>query len=193
MRVSREQAAENRDRVLEAAGTAVPGAGLRRGRCRRHHGRGRPDPRRLLWPVRLQGRPRGRGLRAGARAPRATNGNALVATHPDAALAAIVDSYLSPGIASDPRRELPVSDPRARRGAAGRRRQPDLHRGAEAARRCPRAGRARADPRRRGVAKALATMASLVGAVVLAARGGRPGPRGRDPGRSPAESAASKD
>src|SRR5882672_12114694 len=41
--------------------------GFRRRRRRRHHERRRADPWGLLWPIRLEGRPCGPGLRANAR------------------------------------------------------------------------------------------------------------------------------
>ena len=72
---------------------AAAGARLRRRRRGGHQPRGRADPGRAVWPVRLQGRARRRGVRK-AFADGAAAWRELHAIAPDA-LAAYLDAYLS--------------------------------------------------------------------------------------------------
>ena len=143
MRVSREKAAANRDRIVEAAGGAVPRQRFRRHRRRRHHEGGRPHPWRLLRPFRLQGRSDRQASRRAMGARRhelGTRGRGGAGRSP---MRRCLRHYLTPRHRDDPGQGCAFAALERRRGAQRQERAPGLRRGPAAADRHSRQGAAR--------------------------------------------------
>ena len=160
------------ERILDAAMRVVPHPRHRRGRRGRDHARCRPDPRRLLRALRLQGGVGGGGFR-GLAGPSAARWERISQdTDRAAALARIVDCYLDPAHVAASGAGCVLTTLGPGDGDAAGARAGDHRVGSPDGRCVGRAACLGGD-----VERALAVLSTMVGAVVLARPSDDPEPR----------------